>query len=75
MKSTSWSWMKNKTAKEYLHSYIMIGIVPVVCLCILACIGIAVPLKRQMEETRLSQLEQLKNELDGSITFMENSVV
>ena len=71
----SWSWIKNKTAKKYFHSYIMISIIPVICVCIFACIGIAIPLRRQTEESRMSQLEQLKNELDSSITFMENSTL
>ena len=73
LRIASWSWVKNKTAKDYLHSYIRIGIIPTILICITACIGIAIPLKRQMEESRMSQLEQIKNELDGNITFMENS--
>ena len=73
LRIASWSWIKNKTAKDYLLSYIRIGIIPVIVVCITACIGIAIPLKRQMEESRMSQLEQIKNELDGNITFMENS--
>ena len=68
-------WLKNPTAKKYLHSYLIISIIPVFLVCLILGLGTGYTMRRQAENAMQSQLEQLKNELDASITYMENSAL
>lgn len=73
MKWSSLTWLQNKTGRRYLHSYLLISIIPVICICMVYCAASVFTLRRQAEETMQAQLEQLQRELDANITFMENS--
>lgn len=73
MKPHFLSWFQSKTARKYLSSYLLISILPAVCICLFYCLGTRASLVRQAEESMQTQLEQLKNDLDANMTFMETS--
>ena len=56
-------WLKNPTAKKYLHSYLIISIIPVFLVCLILGLGTGYTMRRQAENAMQSQLEQLKKRL------------
>lgn len=74
MKKTSLEWLRNKTARRYLHSYLLISIVPVIFIICIFCASAASTMHLQLEKDMQTQLEQIKNEIDSSINYMENSL-
>lgn len=68
-------WFHNRTAKKYLYSYILIGIIPVLIVCLILSCGTGYTLRRRAEDSMRAQLEQLKSDLDSSIACMENNAL
>ena len=73
MKLPSLDWLQNRTARRYLRSYLLISIIPVILVIAVFCTFTVSTMQTQLEKDMQSQLEQIKNELDANITYMDSS--
>lgn len=74
MKFFSFDWLKNKTAKRYLHSYLLISIVPVMLIVAIFCFTSASSLRQQAEKDMQNRLDQIKIEMDAAVSYMSTSM-